>query len=137
MFNFLMTFIDNNCSAPLKDDPKDPKFWPIETRDFSYLEGKTVDYVYINGQSDEVIIAGLDYAVGLTLEKANGDRLACWHGPSYSKGADYAWEFMFPELIDNLENGFYSASLKYKALGEDVPKTFGEVSIQECAYTSS
>lgn len=58
--------------------------------DFEYLEGKEVEYNYIDGETTTAIVAGCDYDIGITLvEKGNPKNyLFCTPGPCSPNGLD-------------------------------------------------
>ena len=92
----------------------------FKTKDYSYLEGKEVEWFYSTTPEDLGsdfigIVKGCDYEVGVTIVNKEDKEhyLTCYPGPTGEKVSSLLchpeWDLLFPTIIAMLESGYYHA----------------------------
>ena len=135
---FLFEFIDQMFYSDI--EPSDPcaPYWPVEKRDYSYLEGKPIAWVYRDGNKENrkiIRVAVMDYSIGITIQADDGERYACYHGPDSTIGKTYDWyKDGFPWIVASLEKGEFDISKFYKATGQSFHTGNKSIVTTACAF---
>ena len=112
-------------------------------RDYSYLEGRVIKLDFGDGFDDDVIdiiIAGIDYYIGMTLKIYNkglpegkrvGKHVMCYNGansPTPDAGTRlgrYDYDKWFKYAVKALEEGWYDVNEGYRVSGDAEINTQG------------